>query len=158
MLDEIQKKKLIDIAIVSGSFLVCAAVLVLLVFASRGLYRNGLKANVQTVLEKSFPDDEYIVGDFVELNSSRSLNTAVFSCAKKKSASKKYAVITRIPGIMGMMPAVFLWTPGENAEFVGYALDNCKADSVFKKEYSAGIIKYWQEDLISALENIEEGR
>lgn len=146
MLNEKNKKLLIDIGITSGSFILASTILILMIFLAKKSWVNGLRPSVSQTLEAYSPRT-YRLGKDVSFNSPLSSSSAVYKCTKIKNDNREYvAVILRLSTIAGPVPAVFISTSTE-AEFAGYAIDNGKMDPIFAKDFSETIINYWQTQL-----------
>ena len=155
MLDDEKKTKLIKTGIISGIFVFSTAILIVLAVLSRGLWETGLRKNVQTVLTRSFPSQQWQVMQKIDFSSSQNLKTVVFACSKNSDKNSYYCAITRIPGITGTQAAVFLYKTGDNrAFFVDYYIDNGKAGKTFPKKFSSVTIDYWEKQLKILIDDI----
>lgn len=157
MLDDEKKTKLIKTGIISGIFVFSTAILIVLAVLSRRLWETGLRKNVQTVLTRSFPSQQWQVMQKIDFSSSQKLKTAVFACSKKSDKNSYYCAITRIPGITGAQAAVFLYKTGDDrAFFVDYYIDNGKAGKTFARKFSSGTIDYWEKQLKKLIDGITD--
>ncbi len=152
MLNEANKKLLIKISILAGTFLVIIAILASSIILSRSFYQNGLRQNCQAVLDEVYPKS-YKTGQYVDLKSGQNFSAACFKTRNLKNGeSDYYAVIVRIPSITGAVPAVYLYSKRTGTIFVSYAIENGKASNVMDANFSSSSILYWQsriEDMLT---------
>lgn len=154
MLNEKQKAIIIKSSILSGIVIFSFAVIITLMIFSRSFFENGLKNNIQTVLDKNF-ENTYIVQKQHKLKNAQGYRCAVFSCTSSKDNSSYSAIIMNIPGIMGVQSGVFLCKEGELPFFVDYVVENGKAGLTFNKELSSGTISYWENKINEILKLVD---
>ncbi len=152
MLSEKNKTLLIKFGILFGAFVVVSAILVSMSFLSRGFKNSALKANVEQTLENYAPG-EYKPGNYVELKSQISNDSAVFECStSKKNSTKLYAIILRISTLAGSTPAVFICSQ-YSCDFAGFAIENGKVSKLLNPDFKEIHIDYWQNALPKILMN-----
>lgn len=138
------KKQLTIFSAFFGIIFGLTAILVVSTLLSRSSWKEGLSREVQSVLD-SYSPNEYSVGEYLPVNSSFSTSAAVYSVHKSGHGSaKNYAVIARIPSILGPLPAVFIYDDGGNVFFAGYAVDNGKAEKTVSVTLSRSVMNYWE--------------
>lgn len=142
-MDENSKKNLARYAILVALASVMAALLVVSSIFSRGSWRRGLSAEVQSVLDRSGLD--YSVGEFLEQKSLMSTSSAVYRISGG-AGEEGLAVIVRVPSLIGPVPAVFVSVSGD-FEFVGAAGEYGGASPLLDYRLSSGIIDYWRKVL-----------
>ena len=145
MLSEENKEKLKNLGILFGMFILVSALLITLVFVSRGFVTKGLRNNIQNALNENYPKT-YAVGQRLTIKTGITLSAAAFECKKNGSSEKPVAVIIRIPAVTGPVPAVFLCTEN-STEFVCYAINNGNVDKIIAPEFSSAIIEYWKKQI-----------
>lgn len=147
-LNETTKKNLIIFSIFFGIVFGMTVLLVTFTLVSRNSWKNTLALEVQHVLD-SYPDGTYTVSRNLTLNSSLSTSAVIYSLLKKdgRSNQKYYAILVRIPSILGPLPAVFIYNEKDGVSFAGYAIDNGKASACVERQLSSMVMKYW-EDMI----------
>lgn len=147
-LDNETKKILKLFSIFFGMIFGMCMLLVLFTLLARNSWKSGLALEVQNVLD-SYPEAQYTVGKYIELDSTLSTSTAVYSLLKKddRKNQKYYGIIVRIPSILGPVPAVFVYNENTGVKFAGYAVDNGKASGTVGKQISNSVMNYW-EDMI----------
>lgn len=103
-------------------------------FLTRPVWKKGLQAQIQTVLDRTCPG-EYQVGGPVTLHSSFSSSSAVYLLipAKTSAMAAQYGVITRVPTLFGPMPGVFFTDPAGAAHFAGFAFHFERFEESFSK-------------------------
>lgn len=152
MLSEKNKTLLIKTGILFGAFVVVSAVLVSMIFLSKGFKVSALKENVEQTLE-NYKSGEYKVGNYVELKSQLSTEAVIFECSKaKKNSTRLYAVILRISTLAGSAPAVFVCSEYE-CTFAGFAIENGKVNRLLNPGFKEIHIDYWQNSLSGILLN-----
>ena len=108
MLNSKDKESLIKLGILIGSFILIFSILLIMTIFSRSSWEKGLRTSVLEVLE-SYSPNTYISADFVKIYSNLSVSAAVYELKKTVTTSEKdFAVIIRIPTIVGPEPAVFI--------------------------------------------------
>ena len=81
-----------------------------------------------------------------------SVSAAVYELKKTVTTSEKdFAVIIRIPTIVGPEPAVFICN-SKTVNFVGYAINNGKARNILSENNSFNNISYWVKNIYNILE------
>lgn len=140
------KKNLKTFSIFFGIIIGMTIILITATLLSRNSWRSGLGLEMQKVLD-SYSHGKYTVGKYVPIESNLSASTAVYTLVKKdgNKSLKHYGVIARIPSMLGPLPAVFIYNERDNVIFVGYAVDNGKAQPTVEMAVSNNIIKYWEE-------------
>lgn len=152
MLSEKNKTLLIKTGILFGAFIVVSAILVSMIFLSKGFKNSALKENIEQTLE-TYASGEYKVGNYVELKSQLSNEAVVFECSKsKKDSTKLYAVILRISTLAGASPAVFVCSKYD-CTFAGFAIENGKVSRLLNPDFREIHIDYWQNSLSKILMN-----
>lgn len=144
-LDRESKRILKNFSIFFGFIFGMCMILVLFTVLAHSSWKTGLAQSVQNVLD-SYQEQRYTVAGYVELDSTISVSTAVYSLYKKDSNKNKkyYAVIMRIPSILGPLPSVFIYNEEEGVHFAGYALDNEKASGTADIQITSNIMNYWE--------------
>lgn len=147
-IDNETKKILKIFSIFFGMIFGMCMLLVIFTVLARNSWKSGLALEVQHVLD-SYPEAQYTVGKYLELDSTLSTSTAVYSLLKKddRKNQKYYGIIVRIPSILGPVPAVFVYNENTGVRFAGYAIDNGKASDTVGKQISNSVMNYW-EDMI----------
>lgn len=142
------KKNLSIFSIFFGIIFGMTFILILMTFASRNSWKNGLAFEVQHVLD-SYQGGTYTVTKNLQLNSTFSTSAAVYQLMKKdeRKKQKHYGVIVRIPSILGPLPGVFVYSEDVGVSFAGYALDNGNASVTVERQISRTVLNYW-EDMI----------
>ena len=144
-LDNETKKILKIFSIFFGMIFGMCMLLVIFTVLARNSWKSGLALEVQHVLD-SYPEAQYTVGKYLELDSTLSASTAVYSLLKKddRKNQKYYGIIVRIPSILGPVPAVFVYNENTGVRFAGYAIDNGKASDTVVKQISNSVMNYWE--------------
>ena len=144
-LDNETKKILKIFSIFFGMIFGMCMLLVIFTVLARNSWKSGLALEVQLVLD-SYPEAQYTVGKYLELDSTLSTSTAVYSLLKKddRKNQKYYGIIVRIPSILGPVPAVFVYNENTGVRFAGYAIDNGKASDTVVKQISNSVMNYWE--------------
>lgn len=144
-LDNETKKILKIFSIFFGMIFGMCMLLVIFTVLARNSWKSGLALEVQHVLD-SYPEAQYTVGKYLELDSTLSTSTAVYSLLKKddRKNQKYYGIIVRIPSILGPVPAVFVYNENTGVRFAGYAIDNGKASDTVDKQISNSVMNYWE--------------
>lgn len=151
MLNSKDKESLIKLGILIGSFILIFSILLIMTFFSRSSWEKGLRTSVLEVLE-SYSPNTYISADFVKINSNLSVSAAVYELKKTVTTNEKdFAVIIRIPTIVGPEPAVFICN-SKTVNFVGYAINNGKAKNILSENNSFNNISYWVKNIYNILE------
>lgn len=142
------KKNLIVFSTFFGIIIAFTVLLVIFTLIARNSWKNGLAIEMQRVLD-SYPEATYTVSRNLQLDSALSSNVAVYSLLKKDERKNQmyYGIIVRIPSLLGPLPAVFIYNENSGVSFVGYAIDNGKAEVIVEKQISSTIMNYW-EDMI----------
>lgn len=144
-LDNETKKILKIFSIFFGMIFGMCMLIVIFTVLARNSWKSGLALEVQHVLD-SYPEAQYTVGKYLELDSTLSTSTAVYSLLKKddRKNQKYYGIIVRIPSILGPVPAVFVYNENTGVRFAGYAIDNGKASDTVCKQISNSVMNYWE--------------
>lgn len=146
MLSQRNKEILAKTGMLAGAFVVAFALLMLMVFASRGSKDRGLKETIERTMETYRPG-AFAIGDKADFNSPLSFSCAVYECEIKDTPGlESYALVMRITTFAGPEPAVFVCTR-TGAQFIGYCIDNGKLEPVLNPEHSPANIRYWQYEL-----------
>lgn len=146
MLSQRNKELLAKAGIVLGAFIVSFALLILMIFISRGSKDRGLRETAERTMGRYRPQ-VFAVGDKVDFRSALSSICNVYECGiTDRPGVECYAVVMRITTFAGPEPAVFVCTK-TRAEFIGYCIDNGKLEPVLNPEHSPANIRYWQYEL-----------
>lgn len=146
MLSQRNKEILAKTGMLAGAFIVAFALLVLMVFASRGSKDRGLRETIERTVEAYRPG-AFAIGGKADFKSSLSSSCAVYECEIKDNPDLEcYALAMRITTFAGPEPAVFVCTR-TGAQFIGYCIDNGKLEPVLNPEHSPANIRYWQYEL-----------
>ena len=78
MLSEENKEKLKNLGILFGMFILVSALLITLMFVSRGFVSNGLRNNIQNALNENYPKT-YAVGQRLTIKTGITLSAAAVS-------------------------------------------------------------------------------
>ncbi len=132
------KKSLIQSGFFTGIILALFLILSLFTVLSRSNWERGLRSAVEDV----FTDDDFRVGDMVKIDSAFSVSGAVFELDSNKTRSKNYALILRITGYYGPLPAVFIYQDGK-VSFKGIAYFKNSVSREFDKNEFDAQISYW---------------
>ncbi|MCR4821579.1 MAG: hypothetical protein K5873_01750 [Treponema sp.] len=151
------KQNLITYAIFFGIIFGMTAILVTFTLLSRNSWKNSLAVEVQHVLD-AYPEGTYTVGKNLYLNSTLSTSTVVYTLLKKdqRRNQKYYAILVRIPSILGPLPAVFIYSENTGVSFAGYAVDNGKAGATVDRQLSSMVMKYWEDMIPKIIEKTQE--
>ena len=139
------KDKLIKFGIFTGILIVLLGLLIAFTLLSRNSWKKGLKTQVSQVLNEY--EVKYVVGDFVELNSSFNVSCAVFSISPtgKLNEGTEYAVILRTQTLYGPLPGVYIYNIAtKNAHFYGFATLHGKALNHIVDNSRNSQISYWE--------------
>ena len=158
MLSTEKKVLLVKSCILSGVFIVSAALLVTVVILSGKPYIQQLKTDVQKTLD-AYSSETFVVSDYIDTDTTysnlpvhliRSSGCVIYSLENRNDrASRCYAIIIRIQTIAGPQPAVFVLSEGKNSvAFAGYAIDNGKAESVLSADHLKGTLRYWENRIL----------
>ncbi|MBQ0162018.1 MAG: hypothetical protein KBS84_02515 [Treponema sp.] len=115
---------------------------------ARKSWNEQLKEQVQTVLEKSRPDDfpsKYTIGKPVKINSSLAVSSNMYKITSSTSNAKKYVLITRVTSYWGPLAAVFLYDKESGVSFEGFALSSERIETQFTNTEADITIKHWTE-------------
>ena len=158
MLDKNSKKHLISYLCFLGIIVLMTAILVFFIIISRDSWKKGFPSEMQVVLD-SYSSGTYLVGKYVDVKSTMSVSSAVYSLRDGKSGlnTKDYGVIIRIPSILGPVPAVFVCDENYKVAFAGYAGDLGKAKCAADLKISGGIISYWEKQVSIMMYKTIEG-
>ena len=140
-----KKKNLISFSIFFGIIFGLTAILVTFTLISRNSWKTGLAHEIQMVLD-SKQELQYTVGKNLQLESTLSTSTAVYSLIKNdnEKGGKYYGIIVRVPSILGPLPAVFVYSESNGVTFIGYAIDNGKASDTVDVKLECNVMKYWE--------------
>lgn len=123
----------------------CILVIVIMIFTIRlsaRPWQNKLKQNVFDVLEENNPG-VWSIGEYVELNSSFSSNTACFEITDKNDNSKNYVVIMRVQTLCGPFASVFIYNENSGAKFIGFSNLHGRVAAMLRNHTSDSRILYW---------------
>ena len=136
------------ILIVMLGFLICFSLL------SRSSWENGLRKTVQKTLEAS--GESYVAGESVPLGSALSISACAFQL-EGELQEQSYAVIIRVATLYGPLPAVFVWTSGdETARFVSFASLSGKAAEKVYDSAQKSQLNYWSQRIPGLFPRAEE--
>lgn len=138
------KQQLRDYGIFMGFLIFMFVVLFLLTLFSRTQWNEGLKMQVQTVLDREL-QNKYTVENIVPIKSELSTSAACYKVAKKDEESA-YAVILRIATIYGPQAGVFLCDKN-GVSFVGFALSDVDESNRIRKAAEKSQISFWRNEL-----------
>ena len=100
-----------------GILVVFFGILIGMIFLSRTSWKNGIKSEVQVVLNEANPN-QWIVGNFIEQQTLFSTSSAVYELHNKEKADRYYAVIIRTTSLYGFVPAVFVYNKSSDRKSV----------------------------------------
>lgn len=149
------QRQLRDYGIFLGLLVFMFAVLFVLTIFSRKSWEDGLRSQVQNVLERECPG-EYFVEDFVSINSPLSTSAACYKVSSNNGANARYAVILRVATIYGPEPAVFLCNDNSVA-FIGFALSDLEVSKRIERAAEKSQLSYWSSELMRIFAEKEEG-
>lgn len=150
------RQELIRYGIVMGMLCVLFGLMVLFILVSRPSWRNGLRAEVEQVLEMSDPG-EFIVGDFELLSSPVSTSCAAYSIQSKSTGESLHAVIARVTTLYGPVPAVFVCGNESGlAVFKGFADLHGVSVRHVEDNSRASQIYYWQRKIPVMLSKVNK--
>ncbi len=138
-----------------GIVVIFLAVLVGMIKLSEKKWNSGLKASVQSVLDKKNPET-WIVGTPVPLDSPFSTSANLFEVRNLDSAEKYYALIIRITTLYGHMPAVFIYNNTKGVQFIGYSAVQGRVKKLLEENYADSSISYWLERIPSVIQESEK--
>lgn len=149
MLNEEIKVALKKFGFFFASIAVFAAFTLTLSIVSRSSWEKGLAVSMQDTLNKFYPDT-YVVENFIRVNSSLSVSSALYEVKSKRGRTSELnytGIIIRIPSITGLEPAVFLYNKNRGMQFIGYAVPYGKDTPLFDPENNRAVISYWEKQL-----------
>ena len=148
------QRKLRDYGIFLGLLIFIFAILFTLVIFSRTKWYDGLKEQVQEVLDREYPNT-YIVGDAIEIEAVMSVSSAHYAIAKKTGEKKNLsAYIVRIATIYGPHAAVFVSDSAKDSvEFVGFALVDKETSERIENNAKKSQIAYWKKQIQESIKN-----
>lgn len=115
---------------------------------SRKSWTLGLKAQIQTTLDKAFPEDSFVVDSAIQIEQPISVSAACYrlTVSSNEAADNGRAVIIRTTGIAGPAAALYIRKPGKNDfSYIGVISDEQLYDSSFPwYGVSYRQIEYWQ--------------
>ncbi len=156
MTEQTRNKYLHDGGILLGIVIFFFTVLILMAILARDSWKNGLKKEVSTLLEASYPN-MYTVKETYPLKLGFSARSAAFILSENKHKKKtSYAVVLNISTFYGPYPAVFICTEDGHAEFVNFlCIESGIAERIASlSEYSS--IAHWQ-NRVPAILSLPEG-
>lgn len=145
------------------TIIIIVMTLILSVFSvlSRKNWNNQLRTQVETVLQKSRPEDfpaKYTVGKPVKIKSSIAVSSNMYEITSSHSSSKKYVLITRVTSYWGPLAGVFLYDKDSGVTFEGFALSSERIEKQFNNTERDITIKYWTEKVRQIFEQtLNEG-
>ena len=117
-----------------GILVVFFGILIGMIFLSRTSWKNGIKSEVQVVLNEANPN-QWIVGN--------STSSAVYELHNKEKADRYYAVIIRTTSLYGFVPAVFVYNKSSGVEFIGFAGVHGRIKKLMEYKSNTKRINYW---------------
>jgi hypothetical protein len=112
------------------------------VLLTRSSWQNGLKTQLQSVLDRVHPG-EYLAGKSIPLKSSLASSSAVFELLTPESTVaellgntapiKQYGIIMRVPTLFGPLPGVFTFDAANTVHFAGFSFHFARFESAFSK-------------------------
>src|SRR5574344_608074 len=100
-----------------GILVIVTAVLVAFTVLSRNTWQSGLKDQVTEILQQT-KKDTYTVGEGIDIRTAFSTSGIVYTVKEKGVKETEYAVLLRVATLYGPLPALFLYTPGKEVQFV----------------------------------------
>jgi hypothetical protein len=157
----ISKKKLfqdygIFMIFLTGMFLA----LLVITLLSRKSWIEGLKKQVATVLEETYPG-KYTVGDYVSFNSALNVSASCYHLNSSLTAGtlpESYVLIIRIMTIYGPMPAVYICNKNGSVDFIGFTCISRDMSDQIKSVSMNSTIQYWKLRIRYMLLNSEFGK
>lgn len=138
------KQQIINYILFAGILIVLFGILLLLTVISKKSWNDGLKYQIQTVLDDAKPGT-YIVQDALVVNSGFATSCGAYTVKKVKDGGKQCtAAIIKITTMYGPMPAVYLNEKGEDWEFVDFACLSGKTAQQIKEMSMNSQIAYWK--------------
>ena len=125
-----------------GILVVFFGILIGMIFLSRTSWKNGIKSEVQVVLDEANPN-HWIVGNFIEQQTLFSTSSAVYELHNKEKADRYYAVIIRTTSLYGFVHAVFVYNKSSGVEFIGFAGVHGRIKKLMEYKSNTKRINYW---------------
>ncbi len=142
------KEQLIHYGILLGILVGFSIILVSATLLSRSSWKKSLAKEVQVVLDQHEPG-LYRVENFIKIKTSLSTSASLYEIRNMtgKTTRKYYAIIIRVPTLLGPAPAVFIYNNITGSEFAGFAIDVHKAGNLLDPVLTSGIMKYWSNQI-----------
>ena len=159
--EEIQKIK--NSSILLSICVALFAVLVLLAVLPRSIHNKNLTKTIQSSIEEYEQKNEqvgrYKLGKRIPFNSSLAFSTYVFTLTdfydNNSDGNEKYAVLTRVVGMNGPVPVVFLGSSQQLA-FCSVAGTKVQSDNMIMYGLTSTILNYHSQNLQNALSKNEK--
>lgn len=150
------KKLLIKYGILTGIIAVIFGLLVLFCLISRGSWKRGLSAQVNSVLERC--GEEYRTFEWIPSDNGFSDSASFYSLSAGEQGREKdmYAVIIRVTTIYGPLPAVFVYNAkSDSSSFAGFAdLEGPVADKMTAIA-EPSVIEFWKKRIPSIAQTLK---
>ncbi|MCR5699801.1 MAG: hypothetical protein K6G52_09195 [Treponemataceae bacterium] len=150
MLSQEEKLKIKNSSILLSFIVALFAILVLLILLPRGIHNKRVVETVNVVLEQNDPG-RYTIGKRVFLKSTLEESTYVFKANDSINPGDNYVILTRIIGLNGPVPVVFVGNSRE-LKFCGIAGIKDTQQSAFTYGLSEYVMNFWIDKLKTVLE------
>ncbi|MDD7416512.1 MAG: hypothetical protein SPI86_08940 [Treponemataceae bacterium] len=150
MLSQEEKLKIKNSSILLSFIVVLCAILVLLILLPRGIHTKRIIETLNVVLEQN-DAERYTIGNRVFLKSNLEESTYVFEVNDSLNPGKNYVILTRIIGLNGPVPVVFVGN-STDLKYCGIAGLNDTQQSAFIHGLSEYAMDFWEDKLKSVLE------
>lgn len=136
------KKVLMNFGILAGIILIMFGVLVLFTITSRKSVDNGIKEQVQKVLDDC--DLDFNVGDSIDIEATISYSMRAYRLVSLDGKCDSIAVIMRCPTMFGAQAALFIYNVStSSAYFIDFANISGMAKKVIVDATMKSQIEYW---------------
>jgi hypothetical protein len=141
--DKIYKTYFIKLGIFTLFIAIILGILIYSSVLSRKSWQKNLRSSVEKVLDEA-DSNTWIVGNYVPLNNTFTINAACYEVNNRKSGLPYKAIIIRVTTFYGPVALVFTIDEDENVEFKGVSsLHGRIASNLSLNKYSKRI-EYWE--------------
>lgn len=140
------KTLLIKCGIFCGILAGFFAVLVLFTLLGRNSWKNGLKKETSQVLKDNGIENIQL-GNWVKIKTALTVSVSVYEAISENTENTEnemYAVIIRVPTLYGPVPAVYIYSDKNGAQFIGFSHIAGKTNSHIKASSENSQIEYWK--------------
>lgn len=137
------KTLLIKCGIFCGILAGFFAVLVLFTLLGRNSWKNGLKKETSQVLKDNGIENIQL-GNWVNIKTALTVSVSVYEAISENTENEMYAVIIRVPTLYGPVPAVYIYSDKNGAQFIGFSHIAGKTNSHIKASSENSQIEYWK--------------